>query len=193
MGEDTPRIKEVLVEKAPDLIGLSVLHANRWGAIEVARTAKEIDPGVKIVFGGIGATFLWKHLLVNFKEIDFVVLGEGEYSFLNLVRLIENRDYGNIRGIKGIAFRKEGRALKTGDAEPIQDLDSLPIPARYFAYHHLSSTRGCPWNCTFCGSPQFWGREVRFHSPEYFVDQLELLYKNGISFFYFSDDTFTIL
>ncbi|MCK4426362.1 MAG: radical SAM protein, partial [Deltaproteobacteria bacterium] len=54
------------------------------------------------------------------------------------------------------------------------------------------SSRGCPWNCTFCGSPRFWKRKVRFHSPEYFVEQLELLYKKGIKFFYVSDDTFTL-
>ncbi len=186
------RIKEILLEKAPDLIGFSVLHANRWGAIEIARMAKQLKPGVKIVFGGIGATFLWRHFLNNFNEVDFVVLGEGEYSFLDLVRLIEKEDYAGIGGIKGIAFRRDGIACKTGDAKAIQDLDSLPIPARYFAYHHLSASRGCPENCTFCGSPQFWGQRVRFHSPGYFVDQLELLYKKGINFFYFSDDTFTI-
>jgi len=186
------RIKEVLLEKAPDVIGFSVLHANRWGAIEIARIAKQINPSVKIVFGGIGATFLWRHLLDNFNEVDFIVLGEGEYSLLNLVKLIDKEDYGYLEKVKGIAFRKNGTGSRTGDAEAIQDLDSLPIPAKYFEYHHLSSTRGCPENCTFCGSPQFWGRKVRFHSPKYFVDQLELLYEKGISFFYFSDDTFTI-
>ena len=74
----------------------------------------------------------------------------------------------------------------------IQNLDELPNPAKYFDYQHVSSTRGCPGKCTFCGSPQFWGYKVRFHSPEYFVEQLELLYRKGISFFYFSDDTFMI-
>ena len=186
------RIKEVFLEKAPDVIGFSVLHANRWGAIEIARIAKQVNPSVKIVFGGMGATFLWNHFLDNFDEIDFIVLGEGEHAFLNLVRLIEKGNYGDMKNVKGIAFRKNGTPTRTGDAEPIRDLDSLPIPAKYFDYHHLSSARGCPENCAFCGSPQFWGRKVRFHSPEYFVDQLELLYKKGINFFYFSDDTFTI-
>ena len=50
------KIKEILAEKKPAVIGFSVLHANRWGAIEIARMAKEIDPKVKVVFGGIGAT-----------------------------------------------------------------------------------------------------------------------------------------
>jgi anaerobic magnesium-protoporphyrin IX monomethyl ester cyclase len=186
------KIKEALVAKNPDIIGFSILHANRWGGIEIARVARRIDPNVKIIFGGIGATFLWKHLLTHFKEIDFVIMGEGEYAFHNLVACIENKSYGDIENISGIAFRKKGKALRTKDARVIQDIDKLPNPAKYFEYQHVSATRGCPGNCTFCGSPKFWGHKVRFHSPDYFVDQLEHLYKKGITFFYFSDDTFTI-
>jgi anaerobic magnesium-protoporphyrin IX monomethyl ester cyclase len=71
-------------------------------------------------------------------------------------------------------------------------LDKFPMPSKYFQFQHLSSSRGCPANCTFCGSPQFWGHKVRFHSPEYFVEQIERLYRKGITFFYVSDDTFTM-
>ena len=67
-------IRETLAAKVPDVIGLSVLHANRWGAIEIARIAKQVNPSITVVFGGVGATFLWKHLLTHFKEIDFCVL-----------------------------------------------------------------------------------------------------------------------
>lgn len=185
-------IKETLISKKPDVIGFSIMHANRWGGIEIARIAKQIDPKVKIVFGGIGATFLWKHLLKHFKEIDYAVIGEGEYTFLNLIKCIEKHNYKKIKDIKGIAYRKKGKVVKTKPAEIIHNLDKLPIPAKYFNYQHVSLTRGCPGNCTFCGSPQFWGHKVRFHSPDYFVNQIELLFKKGITFFYFSDDTFTL-
>jgi radical SAM superfamily enzyme YgiQ (UPF0313 family) len=189
----TPKkIEETLKEKMPGVIGLSVVHANRWGGIDIAKIAKQILPQVKIVFGGIGTTFLWKHLLKHFAEIDFAVLGEGEYSFLNLIRCIEKGDYEGLENINGIAFRKEGKIIKTKDADVIQDLDQLPVPSKYFEFQHLSSSRGCPANCTFCGSPRFWGRRVRFHSPEYFVEQIEHLYCKGIKFFYVSDDTFTM-
>ena len=190
------KIKETLIIKNPDIIGFSILHANRWGGIEIARIAKQVNPEVKIVFGGIGATFLWKHLLTHFKEIDFAVIGEGEYTFLNLIKCIEKYHsdktrYKHIKNIRGIAFRKGGKAVKTKSAEVIKDLDKLPIPAEYFTYQHVALTRGCPGNCTFCGSPKFWGNKVRFHSADYFVKQVELLYEKGVTFFYFSDDTFT--
>jgi len=186
------KIEEILKEKKPDVIGLSILHANRWGGIDVARIAKRILPDVKIVFGGVGTTFLWKHLLKHFKLIDYAILGEGEYSFLNLIQCIENGNYEGIKDIKGIAFRLGEKCVKTSDPEVIQDLDRLPMPSKYFEFQHLSSSRGCPANCTFCGSPRFWGHKVRFHSPEYFIEQLERLYRKGITFFYVSDDTFTM-
>jgi anaerobic magnesium-protoporphyrin IX monomethyl ester cyclase len=185
-------IKKVLAEKEAHVIGLSILHANRWGGIEIARIAKQVDPSVKIVFGGVGASVLWRHFLTHFKEVDFVVIGEGEYTFLNLVKYIEKENFEGIENIRGIAFRNKNKITRTEAAGKIKDLDKLPMPARYFEYQHVSSTRGCPGNCSFCGSPRFWGHKVRFHSPEYFVDQLELLYRKGMNFFYFSDDTFTI-
>ncbi len=179
-------IEEILKEKRPDIIGFSILHANRWGGIEIARIAKKIYPDVKIVFGGIGATFLWEHFLINFNAIDFIVRGEGEYTFRDLVKCIEDEAYARLEDIRGVAFRKDGEVVKTEDAEAIHNLDALPNPGRYFSYQHVAATRGCPGTCTFCGSPQFWGTKVRFHSSNYFVEQLELLYKKGITFFYFS-------
>ena len=186
------RIEKALIEKRPDVIGFSILHGNRWGGIEIARIAKKIDPGVKIVFGGIGATFLWAHLLRHFPEIDFVVLGEGEYTILNLIKWMEGDFDGPIEKIRGIAYRKGGKIRMTKPVDPVGDLDRLPIPAKYFTYRHLSVSRGCPQNCSFCGSPRFWGRRIRYRSPESFVEELELLYQKGCTFFYFSDDHFTI-
>ena len=177
------KVKEALAEKKPDVIGFSVLHGNRWGAIDIARTAKQLNPKTKVVFGGIGATFLWDHLLRHFPEVDYVVLGEGEWTFLNLVRHFEKKQDQGIAEIRGIAYRKTGKPLKTGEPDPIKDLDSLPIPAKHFTYPHVSSSRGCAWNCSFCGSPEFWGRKIRWRSPEKFVEELELLFRKGVSFF----------
>ena len=193
MGGDSKAVAQMIRGKKPDVIGFSVLQANRWGALEIAETAKAANPEITVVFGGIGATFLWKHFLTHFNAVDFCVLGEGEYTFLRLLRAIETGgSLKNLKTIKGIAFRTRGRPVKTGRSLPIKNLDDLPIPSKYFDYQHVAFTRGCPGNCTFCGSPKFWGRKVRFHSAAYFVKQLEYLYKRGIRFFYFSDDTFLI-
>lgn len=186
------KIPETFLEKKPQVIGFSILNANRWGGIEIARIAKQVNPNIKIVFGGVCATFLWKHFLTHFREIDFVVTGEGDYSFMKLVQLIEKDNYQDLENIGGIAFRKGDTIVKTKAAKSISNLDNLPIPAKYFRYQHVASSRGCPGNCTFCASPKFWGRKVRLRSPENFVNELELLYKKGVCFFYFSDDTFTI-
>jgi len=186
------KIREVLQEKKPDIIGFSILQANRFGGVEIARIAKELNPDVKIVFGGVSATFLWKHFLAHFPEVDFVVLGEGEYTFLNLVQCLEKGKNERLKDIDGLAFRENGKPVKTRDVELVSNLDELPNPAKYFTYQHLSLTRGCPGKCTFCGSPMFWGPKVRSHSADYFVAQLETLYNKGITFFYVSDDTFTL-
>jgi anaerobic magnesium-protoporphyrin IX monomethyl ester cyclase len=192
MGGRPAEIRRILQERRPQVIGLSLVHANRWGGIEIARLAKKILPEVKIVAGGIGATFLWRHLLTDHREIDYCIVGEGEHPFLELVRHFDTGKPALCRDIRGIAFREGDRILTTGAPEPIKNLDDLPDPATDFSFQHVVSTRGCPGNCTFCGSPRFWGRKVRFHSPEYFVGQIETLYKKGIRFFYISDDTFTI-
>ncbi len=189
--ENIKHIEHILREKNPDIIGFSVLNANRWSSIEIAGIAKKINPYVKIVFGGPGATFLYKHILKNFPIIDYIVMGEGEYTFLELTQSIE-MERKDLSHIKGIAFRKKDNIILTKKRELISDLDSLPIPAKYFTYQHVCSSRGCPWNCLFCGSPMFWGRKLRFRSPNNFVDELELLYKKGINFFYFCDDNLSI-
>ncbi len=185
------KIAATIREKRPNIIGFTIFNANRWGGIEIAGIAKQIDRNIKIVFGGVAATFLWEHFLRHFPEVDFVVLGEGEYTFLNLVQLIEKADYKHLAGIDGIAFRKGGKITKTQPARLINNLDELPIPAKYFTYQHVVSSRGCPGKCTFCGSPRFWKHRVRFRSAENFVRELEILNTKGVAFFYVSDDTFT--
>ncbi len=185
-------IRETLKKTRPDIIGFSILHANRWGGIDIAKIARGIDPAVHIVFGGIGATYLWEHLLANFADIDYVVLGEGEHCFLELIRCLESGRTTDIPTIRGLALRRDGQPVCTEPAQPVTRLDALPNPARFFTYQHVSLTRGCPGNCSFCGSPGFWHRRVRFHSAPYFVAQLELLNRKGVRHFFFCDDTFTV-
>lgn len=192
LGRTPHRIYQVLGTTSPDVVGISILHANRWGGIDIARMVKKVKPESAVVFGGVGATFLWAHLLSHFPEIDYVVRGEGEQTFLELVRFLESGPTEKPTHIDGLAFRNDDRPFKTGDREPVADLDSLPMPADHFTFQHVSLTRGCPADCTFCGSPAFWKRRVRFHSADYFVAQLKKLNQKGVGFFFVSDDTFTL-
>jgi len=185
-------IREALLRTHPDVIGFSILHGNRWGGIDIAGIAKQLNPRVKVVFGGPGATFLWHHLLTHFPEVDFVVIGEGELTFPRLVRHLEGGAASAPDHIAGLAFRSGDRVRRTKKAEPIADLDALPLPAKYFDYRHVASSRGCAWKCRFCGSPGLWGGRIRFRSPTGFVEELEMLYRRGITFFYVSDDTLTV-
>lgn len=198
------RVSETLLRDRPDILGVSIFHGNRWGGLDVADLARELLPDSAIVFGGVGATFLWELLLTHFDCVDAVVLGEGEETFLELVQALERarkddaaRSLPNtlpdiLRDVPGLALRIDGKAQRTAERPFIHDLDALPNPARHFSYQHLSLTRGCPGNCAFCGSPRFWRRRVRSHSAAYFVEQLTLLTQRGQSFFYVSDDTFTL-
>jgi anaerobic magnesium-protoporphyrin IX monomethyl ester cyclase len=142
----------MLEHDKPDVVGFSILHANRWGGIDIARLVKEVNPQATTIFGGVGATFLWEHFLDHFPEIDYIVRGEGEHSFLELVRFLEKGKAGPPIDIQGIAFRRKGQPQRP-PIESLSDLDSLPMPADYFRFQHVSLTRGCPADCTFCGSP----------------------------------------
>ncbi len=183
-------IQREITEYRPDLLAISVLHANRWGAIEIATQAKRLIPGIQVVLGGPGATFLYEPILKGFHSVDFIVLGEGEETFLELLNRLQQQS--GMESVPGIAFRTGSKIIRTEERPFIQELDSLPDPARFFRFQHLISSRGCPWNCTFCGSPAIWKRKVRFHSPDWFVNQIERLVAQGINFFFISDDTFTL-
>ncbi|NPA95489.1 MAG: radical SAM protein [Thermodesulfobacteria bacterium] len=183
-------IEQELKRLQPDITAISILHANRWGGLDIARVSKRVFPHVPVVMGGPGATFLWQHLLKHFPELDLIVMGEGENTLTDLVtRFDSNQSYDDLAGI---AYRKNGVPVQNPPAPFIKDLDALPDPAQFFSFQHVISSRGCPWNCSFCGSPRIWNRTVRFHSPDYFVTQLQRLRQKGQSFFYISDDTFTL-
>jgi len=190
---DSDRLRQALGGRDYSILGVSLFNGNRFGALDLARLAKELDPKVKVVFGGVGATFLWEFFLKHYKEVDYIIRGEGEKTFLELVEAMEGGARQDmLSSIPGLAFRdQKNRPICNPDRPFIEDLDALPDPSQYFTFQHVVSSRGCPWNCTFCGSPRFWKRKVRYHSPRYFVDQLERLYRKGVTFFYVSDDTFT--
>jgi radical SAM superfamily enzyme YgiQ (UPF0313 family) len=187
------RFKEVVKEEKPDVIGFSVTNPNRLNAMDCARKAKLILPSAIIVFGGPAPTFLFEHLLKACPDIDFIVTGEGEITFLELLNALEQGDNNSFEHIKGLVFKKGDAFFKTPPRQLVNELDTLVHPSKYFTYQHLVMSRGCPGKCTFCGSPNFWGSSfVRAHSPEWFANEIYGLVKKGVTHFYISDDTFTM-
>lgn len=184
----------------PDFIGFSVTNPTRFSAMSLARTARQMQPRTVIVFGGPAPTFMAGYFFSACPELDVIVKGEGEQTCLALVQALADHSGGkdqqkkrDFSGIPGLVFRHGDALEDTGPAPLIQDLDRLVHPSRYFAFQHLAMSRGCPGACTFCGSPLFWGtRQVRFHSPEWFFEEIQTLAGKGISHFYISDDTFTM-
>jgi radical SAM superfamily enzyme YgiQ (UPF0313 family) len=184
----------------PDVIGFSVTNPTRFSAMSLARTARQMRPRTVIVFGGPAPTFMADYFFSACPELDVIVKGEGEQTLLALVQTLAGETGKtdpkiclDLSRIPGLVFRDGNKITDTGPALLIQDLDRLAHPSRYFAFQHLAMSRGCPGACTFCGSPLFWGtRNVRFHSPEWFFEEIRTLAGKGISHFYISDDTFTM-
>ena len=191
--EPAHHLKQRLEMEKPQLVGFSVLNANRFSAVDGAKLVKSVLPKTTVVFGGPCPTFLAEFFLQSVPQIDFVVAGEGERTLTQLVCAVESKTPEQLEHIPGLVWLKQGRPFRTAERERIENLDELPDPAEEYTFRHLAFSRGCPGSCRFCGSPAFWGRGcVRFHSAAWAADQVERLYNKGITHFFFSDDTFTV-
>lgn len=171
-----------------DLIGVTMLTPMYSRSVEVVRAVKKAFPELTIVVGGPHPTILPRETLIENKEIDFAVIGEGEVVFLNFVNALENNE--NTEDIPGIAYRKNNTVIVNQPPDMIAHLDDLPIPARHLlpmhAYHMTESrtqsehaftvsvSRGCPFNCAFCCRIIF-GRKVRHHSVDRIIDEINIL------------------
>ncbi|HBA88443.1 MAG TPA: B12-binding domain-containing radical SAM protein [Geobacter sp.] len=200
-GLSWDRVRQQLAEIRPEVVGISQFTHNRVEALRLARLAKEFDPASLVVLGGPHATHTWREQLSRHPELDVVVLGEGEAT---LVELLEGRAAGKaLSGIAGIACRGiEGEPLQGPARAPIADLDLLPLPGENPGrsigvdfrrqLEFVITSRGCPASCLFCSSPLFWGKGVRFRSPESVVREIRMLKEcYGLIYFSFRDDTFT--
>jgi anaerobic magnesium-protoporphyrin IX monomethyl ester cyclase len=172
--------------------------------LDVAGLVKKGLPSVKVVLGGPHISAVRGEALQS-DAVDFAVFGEGEATLLELLTTIESGD--NFAGVKGIAYKENGRHHVNTGRDPITDLDSLPTPLwdlfDFTNYHdffihgdppyiNLTTSRGCPYDCIFCGSKTTWGKKVRYHSAPYVLKELAWLAENGIHNISFVDDTFTL-
>ena len=185
-----PNIENLIRRLDADLFGLSCMTENRRGVAMLAELIRNMHPGSHIVVGGPHVTALPIETLQHVPAIDTVVVGEGEQTFLDIVRCLqENKP---VLGIPGTAWRDAGDCRIGLPRKRIADLDTLAPPIDYFELHTLLTSRGCPMHCTFCGSRLMWGKQVRFHSAEYVLDMLETaVNRGGQRILSIKDDTFT--
>lgn len=198
-------VLDKILAKHPDIVGFSCTTSSFLEGYQVAERLKERCPEIVTVFGGAHACTIGAPLLDSYHAIDYLVIGEGEQTMLELA-LSGAR---NVEKIPGIAYRKEGRGTLTTQRELIADLDSLPFPAyhllpnfpkRYtlplFSFPtapntSIISSRGCPYSCSYCDRSVF-ARGFRFNSPEYIIEHVAMLNRNyGIRHVFFYDDLFT--
>ncbi|MFA5157085.1 MAG: radical SAM protein [Candidatus Omnitrophota bacterium] len=188
----------------PDVVGISCLTHLLKSALELAAKIKQHDKQTKVIFGGPHATYDYAGLL-SLDFIDYAVVGEGEYTFLELCEKIKKHE--STEDIKGIAYRDGNkRIIKTPGRPLIEDLDSLPFPARelvdfsrYVQYFgileknvSIVSSRGCTNRCVFCASAHFFGK-WRPRSPENIIAEIKWIFANypKAASFTFMDDDFT--
>jgi len=199
-------LKKIIDESKPTIIGLTAMTPQIEIIKDMAKMIKKLDKKVKIVVGGVHATVLPKDVLKS-EYIDFVVIGEGEIVFLNLVKNIRKKD---VEKTKGIGFKKGNKYVINERERRIEDLDGLPLPHHYydvefyanyfkkmFSYRNkfvcTFASRGCPFNCRFCAVRTVWGHKSVNRSPEKLVDEIEYIMKEyGIKNIKFEDSIFGV-
>jgi radical SAM superfamily enzyme YgiQ (UPF0313 family) len=190
-------IKQQVEKFNPDIVGISTMTSKFPMAVRIAKITKSVDPGIKIVIGGHHSSIFGAKLL-NDKNIDFAVIGEGEITFLELVnRLCEpNPDFSNINGL---IYKSNGHIVTTKPRELVKNLDVFPIADRnlilnenYVSENNLLISRGCPFNCNYCGAKVIWKRKVRRRSVYNVIKEIDYLFKKSPSrHINFWDDSFT--
>ncbi len=199
-------IENYIRQYQPTIVGITMTTLQCKTVFSLSELIKIKFPEVVIVVGGVHPSALKAEILKQCPHIDIVVIGEGEQTFLELLRTIENQ--GSLDSVDGICYQDSGMIRTTRPRKFIENLDSLPFPAfdlvspisKYPGPYpvqsrptiHIMASRGCPFGCQFCSNP-IWGKKVRFHSPEYILKEIEWLQTTfHVHEIFFQDDTFNL-
>ncbi|MFA6147234.1 MAG: radical SAM protein [bacterium] len=210
--EGMETVRKRLVEFQPHFAGITCLTPERKKAFEIASLVKEYAPDAKVILGGAHATIMHRQIMEHYPRIDYIVLGEGETTCLEIAQGTPPS------GIDGLVYRDpEGVIRKTGGRKRRENLDDIPFPAwhlvdlrKYPAWtdgavlsHNgvnlwreprvsVIFSRGCGGHCSFCSTWWIW-KGWRCRSPRNMAEELELLYREyGIRHFCFADDAMTL-
>lgn len=184
-----------LISKKPKIIGFSCYIWNIEETIKVVKILKKIDPEIQIIVGGPEVSYDVLHWMENVNEFDYIVLGEGEETFKQLLK--ELHEDLQLENVFGIAFRKDGK-VKINPQRNKLDLKTLPSPFRFEEDQkdlskrviYIETSRGCPFSCQFCLSSIEVG--VRYFDREKIKDDIRYLMQNGAKTIKFVDRTFNI-
>jgi anaerobic magnesium-protoporphyrin IX monomethyl ester cyclase len=184
-------IAEIVARIPPDVqgIGVSVMFSQQWPHVAaLLRAVRASFPRVPIFVGGEHATATWSYLLEHCPEVTLCVLGEGEETAVEVAAWIAGQ--GSLADIPGIAYRRDGRPQRTVPRRRIREIDEIARPAwdllpleNYLSkgYGHgvnrgrsipMLATRGCPYQCTFCSSPEMWTTRYYVRSVASVVDEI---------------------
>jgi radical SAM superfamily enzyme YgiQ (UPF0313 family) len=202
-------IAEVVARIPSDVqgIGVSVMFSQQWPHVAaLVRAIRTAFPGVPIFVGGEHATATWEYLLEEHPGVTLCALGEGEETAVDIAAWIAGRR--SLEDIPGIAFRLDGRPYRTEARRRLRDIDAIPRPAWHLfpldnylskGFGHgvnrgrsipMLATRGCPYRCTFCSSPDMWTTRYYARSPSSVVDEIsDYVERYGISNVDFEDLT----
>lgn len=193
-------IAAVMELEKPDLVGVSCMTPYFSSALQVARIAKEVNPACRVVFGGQHPTLKTDEVMAK-EHVDFAVRGEGEKTLVQLCRAIDKNESG-LETIDGLSFRNGNGPVHNRDRGLIRNLDDLPFPLRTdLVFPELFSppdlgvvvtSRGCPFECTFCSAKSMWTRKVRFRTTGNIIEELkQMVHSLNLREFFFWDDSFT--
>ena len=198
------KIEDELTRLQPDVVGVTSTTLTYAPAVELVRVAKETCPNCLTIMGGPHVTVMDEQTLKDQTGVDIVVRGEGEDTIIELADLVSESSLNKLGDVTGITFRKNGQIVRTPNRPFIENLDKLPHPAfnrlplteyqiRGKCYLPIITSRGCPFNCTFCLISEMCGKRFRARSPKNVVDELEWLRDvHGADAFAFYDAVFTL-
>ncbi len=193
--DPTFNIVSDLYQKKPDIIGFSCYIWNIEETVRIIHMIKKVSPNTKIVLGGPEVSYDVHDWLQRIKEIDYIIMGEGELSFKQLLHHFHGKL--PLEEVPGIAYMRDEKVI-IHPAAPKIDLRNLPSPFRFEEdVHHIpkriayiETSRGCPFNCQFCLSSIEVG--VRYFNREKIKDDIRYLMEHGVRTVKFVDRTFNI-